>query len=103
MAAEMIGIDSEIERVSRVAVETSAGSTADAPGFIKTSSKVRYSGIWRRAIGQPFNERDSLGLAAVLNTRARPGASGEFGRHTLVENNAYAWQIRTLGGFPEHA
>ena len=54
MAADMIGIDSEIERVNRVAVETSAGSTEEAPGFISTSSKVKYSGICRGAISQPF-------------------------------------------------
>ena len=54
MAADMIGIESQMDRVSRVPVDTSAGSTDDAPGFISTSSKVRYSGIWRGAMGQPL-------------------------------------------------
>ncbi len=54
IAAEMMGMDSMISRVMCVAVETSAGNTDEAPGFISTSSKVRYSGIWRRAMGQPF-------------------------------------------------
>ena len=67
MAAEMMGIESGIVRVMRVAVETSAGSTEDAPGFISTSSKVRYSGIGR-GIGQPFNAAGFAWLAAVLNT-----------------------------------
>ena len=43
-----------MSRVIRVAVETSAGNTEEAPGFISTSSKVKYSGIWRKAMGQPF-------------------------------------------------
>ena len=32
---------------------TGRESLCEAPGFISTSSKVKYSGIWRMAIGQP--------------------------------------------------
>ena len=53
MAAEMIGIDSLSDFVSRVPVFTWAGSTDEAPGFISTSSKVKYSGICR-GMGQPL-------------------------------------------------
>ncbi len=43
MAADTIGMASEIERVSFVAVSVSPGITEDAAGFSSTSSKVRYS------------------------------------------------------------
>ena len=43
IAAETIGMSSAIVRVSRVAVETSFGSTADSAGTSSTSSKVRPS------------------------------------------------------------
>ena len=43
IAAERIGISSAIVRVSRVAVRTSFGSTADSAGTSSTSSKVRPS------------------------------------------------------------
>ena len=56
--ADMIGIDRLIALVRRVAVDTSAGRTDEAPGFISTSSKVKYSGICR-GMGQP------LGVAGV--------------------------------------
>ena len=75
IAAEMMGMERLIARVSRVAVETWAGSTEDAPGFISTSSKVRYSGMMREDMCQPFGrKRISRELAAVLNTVWRQGA-----------------------------
>ena len=43
IAAETIGMLSSIERVSRVRVETSFGSTCDSAGTSSTSSKVRPS------------------------------------------------------------
>src|SRR4051812_21350314 len=43
IAAEAIGSSSAIERVKRVAVETSFGSTSDSPGTSSTSSKVSPS------------------------------------------------------------
>ena len=43
MAEAMIGILSEIERVMRERISTSAGSTSDRPGLISTSSKVSAS------------------------------------------------------------
>ncbi len=43
IAAERSGISSAIARVSRVAVETSLGSTAESAGTSRTSSKVRPS------------------------------------------------------------
>ena len=57
IAAEMMGMERLIARVSRVAVETWAGSTEDAPGFISTSSKVRYSGMMREDMCQPFGRK----------------------------------------------
>src|SRR5215208_8138216 len=77
MAAEMIGIESSIVRVRRVAVAASAGSTEDAPGLKRTSSKVRYSGKLTRygsAIAPSLAPAasDAAGehheLAAVFNT-----------------------------------
>ena len=53
IAAEMMGIDSFSVLVSRVPVFTWAGNTDDAPGFISTSSKVKYSGICR-GMDQPL-------------------------------------------------
>ena len=43
IAAETSGISSAIVRVSRLAVETSFGRTADSAGTSRTSSKVRPS------------------------------------------------------------
>ena len=43
MAADTSGISSAIVRVSRLAVTTSFGSTADSAGTSRTSSKVRPS------------------------------------------------------------
>ena len=58
MAAEMMGIDRFSVLVSRVPVFTWAGSTEEAPGFISTSSKVKYSGICR-GMGQPLRRKGS--------------------------------------------
>ena len=44
MAEAMIGRLSEIERVMRVRISTSDGSTSDRPGLSSTSSKVNASG-----------------------------------------------------------
>ncbi len=43
MAEATIGILTEIERVMRELISTSAGSTSDRPGLISTSSKVSAS------------------------------------------------------------
>ncbi len=43
MAAEQTGIASEIERLKRVAVEASFGSTWDSAGTSRTSSNVNPS------------------------------------------------------------
>ena len=46
--------------VSLVRVETWPGNTEDAPGFISTSSKVRYSSIWRRIMANLLYTRCAL-------------------------------------------
>jgi hypothetical protein len=81
MAAEMIGMASEIERVSLVDVSVSAGITEEAAGFSSTSSKVRYSGssAAKRSGAMPTS---SLGDAGHRRRRfsgageSMPGLSG---------------------------
>src|SRR5262245_24081425 len=90
MAAEMIGIESPMSRVIWVLVETSPGRTAELPGFIRTSSKVRYSGIWRLAIGQPLGkalvqcETTQSGLARAHNIGPKLSASGKAAGATCL-------------------
>jgi hypothetical protein len=48
MAEEMIGMLSEMERVSRVLMSTALGMTSEWPGVSRTSSKVRAS------LNEPF-------------------------------------------------
>ena len=63
MAEDMTGICREIERVTREETSTSFGSTLEAAGLIRTSSKVSamalsenclLSGVCPSGIGQPF-------------------------------------------------
>ena len=61
IAAETIGSSSAIVRVSRVAVETSFGSTADSAGTSSTSSKVMPSFA-------NFSERESSASTPNLST-----------------------------------
>ena len=80
MAEEMTGICSGIERVTREETSTSFGSTFDAAGLIKTSSKVsamapslnclRLSGVCPSGIGQP------RARGAARNVRATAPVGG---------------------------
>src|SRR5918993_5255651 len=80
IAAEMIGIESSIVRVRRVAVVTSAGRTEEAPGFNRTSSKVRYSGK---------STRSGLAIAPSL-APAAGDAAGQHHELAAVFNTARA-------------
>ena len=60
MAAEMMGIERlHRPRQPRCRLHL-GGSTEEAPGFISTSSKVRYSGMWR-GMGQPLKRKWTRG------------------------------------------
>src|SRR4051794_24891258 len=74
IAEEMIGILSEIERVSRVLISTLLGMTSEWPGVNRTSSKVRAS------LNEPFarGSANTFLLAAICRPRRRNRAPIEL-------------------------
>ena len=71
MAAEMMGIESGIVRVMRVAVETSAGSTEDAPGFIGRLGTTLAVKAGERILIDAFDVPDEMVVALIRAARAR--------------------------------
>ena len=90
MAEEMTGIWSEIERVTREETSASFGSTLEAAGLIKTSSKVSamalsencflLSGVCPSGIGQP-------------HARGGPNVCGATRSHRLAASFSSLWAV----------
>ena len=79
MAEEMTGIWSEIERVTREETSASFGSTLEAAGLIRTSSKVSAMALSENCLlswGLPFGHRPTSRCVTALSRGCKCGATG---------------------------
>ena len=103
MAEAMIGILSGIERVMRVRISTSAGSTSDRPGLISTSSKVSASRGLPLFFGAIANSISPKGVGA--GDRGLKNARGE-GDLARLHGPLLGWRgsvARSAGQFLEQS